>query len=60
MAQDQCLCKSWERDEAEEESKGQIIKDPVCHAEDLGLYPDAGGKLLEKFKQGSDMLRLAI
>lgn len=56
MAQEQ----SRERDEAEEASKGQTIKGLVCHAEDLRLYPEVGGKPLEKFKRGSDMLRHAI
>lgn len=36
------------------------VKDLACLAKDLGLYSEVGGKPLEKFKQGSDMLRLAI
>lgn len=31
MCQEQCLCKRWERDEAEEASKGQSVKDLISH-----------------------------
>lgn len=47
-----------ERDESEEASKGQIIKDLARHAEDLGLYPGDCGKSLEKFKPGSAICNL--
>lgn len=52
------VCARVGRDEVGEANKGQIIKDLACHAKELVLYLEDGGKPLEKFKQG--MLRLAI
>lgn len=54
------VCARVGRDEAEEPSKGQIIKGLVCHTKELNRYPDVSGKPLENFKQGCDMLRCAI
>lgn len=54
------VCARAGRDEAEEANKSQIIKDLACHAKELALYLEDGGKPLEKVKQGSNMLRLAI
>lgn len=50
------ICERAGRDEAEEANKGQIIRDLICHAKELGFYLKGGGKPLEKFKKESNML----